>query len=61
MKRAKVVAVVLTALIVVVLALPAMAYAGGDQVQYGHPATDMPFAGGEDRTDGDWGNPSNNG
>jgi hypothetical protein len=45
----------------VVLALPVVAFAGGDQVQYGHPTTDMPYGGAGDRTGGDWGNPSNNG
>jgi len=52
---------VLIAVLVLSLAIPAVAFAGGDQVQYGQPVGDMPYGGEGDRTDGDWGNPDNNG
>jgi hypothetical protein len=61
MKRTKIAAIVLTGIIAASLALPAFAFAGGDQVQYGRPSGDMPFVGDDDRTGGDWGNPDNNG
>lgn len=43
------------------LILPTLALAGGDQVQYGRPRPATCLQGDGDRTDGDWGNPANNG
>lgn len=61
MTRTKLVALSLASILAVSLVAPALAFAGGDQVQYGRPDGGMPFVGGDDRTDGDWGNPDNNG
>lgn len=49
--------VVLTMLLL--LSVPVLAHAGGDQVQYGRPTTDVPYGGADSREGGDWGNPSN--
>lgn len=58
MKRSRFVTWLVLALLVALLAVPAIAFAGGDQVQYGRPDT-TPFTGSGDRTGGDWGSPSN--
>ncbi|MBN1192097.1 MAG: hypothetical protein JXA36_00170 [Coriobacteriia bacterium] len=58
--RNKIMALLVLGVLMVSIALPAIAYAGGNQVQYGRPAGDMPFEGDDDRTDGDWGNEDNN-